>query len=121
MLAIFKKFFEFSIADSVNIQKKKKLKQELEREIEKDMQNIRAARALAPQAVGRPSIYLHINDVIQSAPKFQSSNGRSKPVKRKIGKTKRPVRKKQKRLEKIRDEKPKGASPLLKFGFRPNG
>ena len=66
--------------------KKKKLKQELEREIEKDMQNIRAARALAPQAVGRPSIHLHVNDVIQQAPKFQSSNGRSKPAKRKIGK-----------------------------------
>ena len=66
---------QLSLADSVNIQKKKKLKQELEREIEKDMQNIRAARALAPQAVGRPSIHLHVNDVIQQAPKFQSSNG----------------------------------------------
>ena len=65
------------------------------------MQNIRVARALAPQAVGRPSIHLHVNDVIQPAPKFQSSNGRSKPFKRKIGKAKRPVRKKQKRLGKF--------------------
>ena len=89
--------------------------------MEKDVQNIRAARALAPQTVGRPSIHLHVNDVIQPAPKFQSSNGRSKPVKRKIEKAKQPMRKKQKRLRKIRDEKPKGASPLLKFGFRPKG
>ena len=77
-----------------------------------------AARALAPQAVGRPSKYLHVNDVIQPAPKFQSGNGDPKPAKRKIGKAKRPMRKKQKRVGKIRDEKPKGASPLLKFGFR---
>ena len=100
-----------------SIYKKKKL----ECEIQKDMQNIRATRALAPQAVGRPSRHLHVNDVIQPAPKFQSSNGRSKPVKWKVGKAKRPVRKKQTRLGKIRDEEPKGASPLLKFGFRPKG
>ena len=46
-----------TVADSVNIQKKKKLKQQLKREIQADERNIRAARAriIAPRPLGRPS------------------------------------------------------------------
>ena len=100
------------------MQKKKKLKQQLEREIQADERNIRAARIIAPRSVGRPSNQVHISDVVEPAAQFHNVNSNSIKVKRKIGKARKPVRKKQKRLGKIRDEKPKGESPLFRFGFR---
>ena len=100
------------------MQKKKKLKQQLEREIQEDECNIRAARAIASRPIGRPSNDLHMEDVVQPAPQLHNVNRKVNKAKRKIGKAKKPVRKKQKRSGKIRDEKPKGVSPLLRFGFR---
>ena len=44
------------------MQKKKKLKQQLEREIQEDECNIRAARAIASRPIGRPSNDLHMED-----------------------------------------------------------
>ena len=91
---------------------------QLQREIQADERNIRAARIIAPRPLGRPSNHVHISDVVQPAPQLRNVNRKSNQVKHKIGKTKKPVRKKQKKLGKIRDEKPKGDSPLLRFGFQ---
>ena len=86
--------------------------------IQADQRNIRAARIIAPWPLGRPSNHVYISDVVQPAPQLRNVNRKSNQVKRKIVKAKKLVRKKQKRLGKIRNEKPKGDSPLLRFGFQ---
>ena len=64
------------------MQKKKKLKQQLEREIQADERNIRAARIIAPRSVGRPSNQVQISDVVEPAPsqckfKFDQSEAKN--------------------------------------------
>ena len=61
---------------------------------------------------------MYISDAVDPSPQLQIRNQKPKVMKRKSVQAKQPVRKKQKRLGKIRDDKPKGDSPLLKFGFR---
>ena len=75
-----------------------------------------ASKLLGPQAVRRPSSVVQVADVarpiIQSTPK--KSGGNMAPKKRKSQAKKPKLRKR----IKLRNEKPNGPSPLLKFGFK---
>lgn len=96
--------------------KKKKIIADLQAELESDQKNFVASKLLRPRPVERPSSVEKVAEIarpiVQSVPK--KSGGNMAPVKRKPQAKKAKSRKRMK----LRNEKPAGPSPLLKFGFK---
>ena len=104
-----------SLKDTIIALNKKKIIRDLEAELESDKKNFIASKVLGTKAVGKPPSAVKIARVappIVRTPKKSGGNMSSK--KRKSQATKPKSRKR----KKLRNEKPNGPSPLLRFGFK---